>query len=201
MSTIRYIGNKRSLLDWLVEAFNLSNVNSFADVMSGTGIVAYTVSKAKPDCQVFSNDICVYSSLLQTSLMKPFNQELYDKYFAVINDASTVAKGFINVNYSEGSEAGRMYFTDFNGQRINGARLVINNATDLDSDTRNALIATVLIGADKVANTTGVYCSYLKKFNGSSSNRIKFERTISTTFRTGTYQMETHLTLLVGFQR
>lgn len=184
MTTIRYIGSKKALIDWLVENFKLDEVKSFAEPMSGTGTVSSTVSKLKPDCKVFANDICCYASILASSLLKPFNQEHFDKYHSLITQETCLAKGFIFSDYAEeGSE--RLYFNSFNSQRIDGARKIIEDAEDLDEPTKNALIASVIIGADKTANTTGVYISFLKKLKNNAVTKVVFPRLISTDFKNG----------------
>ncbi len=184
MATLRYIGSKKTLMDWLLEHFDVENLSSFAEPMAGTGIVSSTIAKLKPTTAVFANDICMYSSTLLSSLLKPFDQSAYDRYHRLISDESCLAKGFVYSTYGEEGSS-RLYFNAFNAQRIDGARILINAAEDIDQNTKNALIATVMMGADKVANTTGVYVAFLKKFKNSSAAKIGFPHLTSTTFANG----------------
>jgi len=184
MTSINYIGSKLTLLDWLLENFCLDNVRSFAEPMTGTGIVSATIARLKPECHVFANDLCMYSSILASSRILPFNQELYDRYFALLQAETTATKGFFYANYgAEGST--RLYFTAHNAQRIDGCRILLEQADDLDVNTKTALIATIISGADKVANSASHYCAYLKQVKKTASVPIRFTRFISTEFKFG----------------
>jgi adenine-specific DNA-methyltransferase len=62
---------------------------------------------------------------------------------------------------------GRMYFTDENARRIDAARATLHAwqaARLIDDDAYYILLAAVLEGADRVANTAGVYAAYIKRW-------------------------------------
>lgn len=65
MTTISYIGSKLSLIGWLLEAFELEGIKTFAEPMCGTGVVSEAV--ARSGIKVFANDICSYASILTAS--------------------------------------------------------------------------------------------------------------------------------------
>ena len=196
MSTINYIGSKLSLIDWLLEAFDIENIKTFAEPMCGTGIVSETVAKTacrlsscespKSGIKVYANDICSYASILTASRVVPFNQSLYDVYFKKFTEISECgelgilgdANGFVYANYAEtGSE--RLYFASENAKKLDACRTLLDTVADLDTNTKNALIATIIIAADKVANTASVYVSFLKQLKKSAQQPIAFKRIIS----------------------
>ncbi len=78
-------------------------------------------------------------------------------------------RGFISEHYTSGGtagrERGRMYFSPENGRKIDLVRTRIERWTSGSSHCEAAaqlLIATLIEAADRVANTTGVYASFVK---------------------------------------
>jgi adenine-specific DNA-methyltransferase len=68
---------------------------------------------------------------------------------------------------SFGPAGGRMYFTDANARRIDAARTTLHEWRQgglLADDTFYVLLAAVIEGADRVANTAGVYAAYIKQW-------------------------------------
>ena len=73
--------------------------------------------------------------------------------------------GFFAQNF--GPVGGRMYFTDENARRIDGARTALHgwrHAGLIDEDAYYVLLAGIIEGADRVANTAGVYAAYIKRW-------------------------------------
>ena len=73
--------------------------------------------------------------------------------------------GFFARNF--GPAGGRMYFTDENARRIDAARTTLHEWRErglLADDTFYVLLAAVIDGADRVANTAGVYAAYIKQW-------------------------------------
>ena len=77
--------------------------------------------------------------------------------------------GFISEHYTRhgaaGRKHGRMYFSPENGRKIDAIRMRIERWTREASHSEAAaqlLIATLIEAADRVANTTGVYASFVK---------------------------------------
>ncbi|MDE2944586.1 MAG: DNA adenine methylase [Gemmatimonadota bacterium] len=84
-------------------------------------------------------------------------------------DGERPAHGFISEHYTSdgtaGREHGRMYFSPENGRKIDRVRTRIERWTRGASHSEAAaqlLIATLIEAADRVANTTGVYASFVK---------------------------------------
>ena len=66
-----------------------------------------------------------------------------------------------------GPSGGRMYFTDENARRIDAARTTLHRwqqAGLLTDDAFFLLLAGIIEGADRVANTAGVYAAYIKSW-------------------------------------
>jgi adenine-specific DNA-methyltransferase len=73
--------------------------------------------------------------------------------------------GFFAQNF--GAAGGRMYFTDENAQRIDAARQTLHawHRDGLVSDDAFfVLLAGIIEGADRVANTAGVYAAFIKRW-------------------------------------
>jgi adenine-specific DNA-methyltransferase len=82
-------------------------------------------------------------------------------------------RGFISEHFAPGG--GRMYFTDENAGRIDAARHALHRwrAAGLVSDDAYYLLLAALIeGADRAANTAGVYAAYIKQWQGNARRRL-----------------------------
>jgi adenine-specific DNA-methyltransferase len=80
-------------------------------------------------------------------------------------DAPDSATGFIAEHFAPAG--GRMYFTDENARRIDAARAQLHcwhAAGLIDDDAFYLLLAGIIEGADRVANTAGVYAAYIKRW-------------------------------------
>ena len=89
--------------------------------------------------------------------------------------ASGVApsEGFFAQNFS--AAGGRMYFTDENARRIDAARTILHDWRQrglLADDTFYILLAAVIEGADRVANTAGVYAAFIKQWQPNALRRF-----------------------------
>ena len=77
---------------------------------------------------------------------------------------------------ADGREHGRMYFTPENAARIDHIRNRIEEwrrAGRIDDDLFHLLLATLLEAADRVANTTGVYASFVKTWQPNARRRLR----------------------------
>jgi adenine-specific DNA-methyltransferase len=73
--------------------------------------------------------------------------------------------GFITRHFAP--FGGRMYFTDENARRIDAARTTLHTWRSsgwVGEDTYYLLLAAIIEGADRVANTAGVYAAYIKRW-------------------------------------
>ena len=72
-------------------------------------------------------------------------------------------RGFVTEHFSPAG--GRMYFTEANASRIDAARRALHEwhaAGWIDDGAFFILLAALIEGADRVANTAGVYAAYIK---------------------------------------
>src|SRR5690606_26820101 len=79
--------------------------------------------------------------------------------------------GFIHEHYTpaggEGARHGRMYFTPENAARIDAIRATLHRwrtTGAIDDDAYHLLLAALIEAADRVANTAGVYASFIKSW-------------------------------------
>lgn len=73
--------------------------------------------------------------------------------------------GFLTRHFAPAG--GRMYFTNENAQRIDAARTTLHEwraQALIDDDAYFVLLAAILEGADRVANTAGVYAAFIKRW-------------------------------------
>jgi adenine-specific DNA-methyltransferase len=88
--------------------------------------------------------------------------------------------GFIHRHFSPagdvGRRFGRMYFTPANAARIDAIRDTLEDWHDsgrIDEDGFHVLLAALIEAADRVANTTGVYASFVKSWQPNARRRLK----------------------------
>lgn len=76
---LKYMGNKRKLLSWLIPLLNeqLKDGNTFLDLFAGTSSVGYAL---KPRVRVLANDIQKYSSVISSALLE-FNGRITEDDF------------------------------------------------------------------------------------------------------------------------
>lgn len=82
-------------------------------------------------------------------------------------------EGFISSQFSPAG--GRMYFTPENAGRIDAAWRALHRwrAEELlDEDAYYVLLAAVIDGADRVANTAGVYAAFIKRWQPNALRRF-----------------------------
>jgi adenine-specific DNA-methyltransferase len=85
-------------------------------------------------------------------------------------------RGFVSGHFAPAG--GRMYFTEENAGRIDAARRRLHEwraAGLLDDDTFHVLLAALIEGADRVANTAGVYAAYIKRWQSNARRPLSVE--------------------------
>jgi adenine-specific DNA-methyltransferase len=174
---MRYIGNKTRLLPFILRTLRGSGipVGSVHDAFAGTASVGRAL---KADgWRVHSSDLLMSSYVFQRA---------YVVADAMAPELGERARQLSSVSPCEGfitSAAGRMYFTPENAGRIDAAREELERwrvAKELDEDSYYILLAGLIEGADRVANTAGVYASYMKSWqpNAQRAFRIVLEKPI-----------------------
>lgn len=85
-------------------------------------------------------------------------------------------RGFVAGHYAPAG--GRMYFTDDNAMRIDAIRVRLHDwhAEGLiGDDAFYILLAALLEGADRVANTAGIYAAYIKSWQPNAKRALNLE--------------------------
>ena len=167
---MRYIGNKTRLLPFILRTLRRSGigVGSAHDAFAGTASVSRALREK--GWQVHSSDLLMSSYVFQRAYVVAENagQNLEEQ-------ASELAslpprEGFITRHFSPATsdaKAGRMYFTPENAGRIDAAREELESWREsgkIGADDYYLLLAAIIEGADRVANTAGVYASYMKRW-------------------------------------
>jgi adenine-specific DNA-methyltransferase len=195
---VRYIGNKTKLLDFIQQKLARRRITGSAvDPFSGTASVGHRLKGL--GFRVTASDIMTYGYVFARAYVAaptlPAAPGLADEVLAVEGrDAPALADvvaylngldplpDFVHRHFSpEGSggrEHGRMYFTPENAARIDHIRNRIEEwrrAGRIDDDAFHLLLAALLEAADAVANTTGVYASFVKSWQPNARRRLRLK--------------------------
>lgn len=167
---MRYIGNKTRLLPFILRTLNKGGipVGSVHDAFAGTASVSRAL-KAR-GWRVHSSDLLVSSYVFQRAYVvadcaDPLLGEMASELAALAPRESFISRHFSPAGGSESE--GRMYFTPANAGRIDAAREELESwrkAGKVGEDSYFLLLAAIIEGADRVANTAGVYASYMKRW-------------------------------------
>ncbi|MDQ3674009.1 MAG: DNA adenine methylase [Gemmatimonadota bacterium] len=171
---MRYIGNKTRLLPFILRVLKTRGLVGGAvhDAFAGTASVGRAL-KAK-GWRVHSSDLLLSSYVFQRAYIVARSADRSLGKLARELSVLPPREGFISRHFSPVGE--RMYFTDENAGRIDAAR------EELESWRRNGvvgedayyiLLAAIIEGADRVANTAGVYASFMKRWQPNSRRRFE----------------------------
>jgi adenine-specific DNA-methyltransferase len=169
---LNYIGSKHSLLEWISQIFlTKTGWTSFqtkrlADLFAGSGSVSFFF-RQKGSC-VLSNDIEPCSYIVAKALTETIYTPELQSWITQINRALAgkshqAMNGFLTRHYSPYEDSNRKFFTVDNAKRIDYVRAQIESS-ELRSDDKTFLLASLLVSADKVANCASIYGAYLKQF-------------------------------------
>lgn len=196
---MRYIGNKRRQLPFLLRALRELDIEpgTVHDAFAGTAVVGRAL-RAR-GWRVATSDLMTYSYVFQQAYVvaahpsdfrhlaaaEPAVAPLLAAAAARRRDplralgvylASGLApeEGFIARHYAPGG--GRMYFTDENARRIDAARATLERwrtAGALGDEMYYILLAALIEGADRVANTAGVYAAWMKRWQVNTARPLR----------------------------
>ena len=178
--SFNYIGSKMKLLDYIkssIEEYTkkkYDEIDGFADICSGTGVVAYDV--LKNGCNnILTNDIQHYaytvSSIwsikdIDVEKIKNIIIKMNMKYKDIKLDESSNLD-FIYNNYTEAGPCKRMYLSMKNGYIVDKIRQEISQLlleNKITKNENNLLIKILLYAVVGVSNIASVYGAYLKKY-------------------------------------
>jgi len=172
---MNYIGSKYKLSNWIKkEITKRATPQIFCDLFAGTGIMGRVFKKDVK--KVISNDIEYYAYVLNRNYIGN-HKNLKEKLEVIeyLNNLPLRDDGFIYNTYC--SPAGRLYFSDENGKKIDTIRMEIEKFR-YDEDLYYFLLASLIESADKVANTASVYGAFLKKLKKSALKPLVLEPAI-----------------------
>ena len=183
---MRFIGGKSLMLDNIISVLreNTSNINTVADIFSGSGIVASCFKNA--GFKVLSNDMMYFSYILNRGSIclnkKPLFGNLKIKnpieYFNNLEIQDTdfsIEQCFIYNNYSPNETCNRMYFQNKNAVKIDIIRLTIEDwhkKNLINDDEYFYLLASLISAIPYVSNITGIYAAYLKNWDIRTYNNL-----------------------------
>ena len=112
-------------------------------------------------------------SELRTNACRPLAEFIY-----FLNEEIEPREGLIYRSFCPSGPAGRAYFTDENGQRIDGILHYLRCAYRTEVLTKQELylaLAVLIDAADRVANISGTYGAYLKKMQSNTSKPLRLD--------------------------
>src|SRR4051812_28133174 len=160
---MRYIGNKTRLLPFILRTLRRSGiaVGSVHDAFAGTASVSRAL---KADgWRVHSSDLLMSSYVFQRAYVvancaQPDLEARARTLASLPPRPAFLSRHFSPVS-SDAKEPSRMYFTPENAGRIDAARDELeewHRGGEVGDDSYYILLAAIIEGADRVANTAGV---------------------------------------------
>lgn len=171
---ITYIGNKRSLLDFIGKGLSLvqerldKKALSTFDVFSGSGIVSRYLKQFSSE--LYTNDLEKYASTINECYLtnkSDFNQKEYDELFSYItNELGTkpLQSGFVSELYAPKDDRNiqkgeRVFYTSKNARYLDSVRQLIDT---VPGNYRKYFLGPLLSEASIHANTSGVFKGFYK---------------------------------------
>ena len=174
---ITYLGNKRSLLNFIGTAINKVKKDlkkdklSSLDLFSGSGIVARFLKQHSNF--LIANDLELYSKIINECYLTNANDELKYEISVILknlkaNIKENLAPGFISELYAPKNDENikefeRVFYTKFNANYIDTAR---NEIAKLPLNLQKFYLAPLLYLASNHTNTSGVFKGFYKNKNG-----------------------------------
>lgn len=171
---MRYIGNKTRLLPFILRVLKSEGLvgGSVHDAFAGTASVGRAL-KAK-GWRVHSSDLLLSSYVFQRAYIVTCSADRSLGKLARELSELAPKEGFITRHFSPVGQ--RMYFTVENAGRIDAAREELGAWRQqgvVGEDAYYILLAAIIEGADRVANTAGVYASFMKRWQPNSRRRFE----------------------------
>jgi len=153
----RYLGNKFKLLPFItsVVAENCEDINSVADIFSGTGAVAsaFTDKRLITNDSLYSNYICH----LAWFSPQPYSREKIEQIITCYNRLDVTSNNYMSDNFAD------TFFSIADCRKIGFIREDIETRLargEINERERALLITSLLYAADKIANTCGHYDAF-----------------------------------------
>ena len=175
---MRYIGNKTRLLPFILRTLEKEGIGAGVvhDAFAGTASVGRALKEN--GWQVYGSDLLMSSYVFQRAYVVADCADSALAEMALALSHATARESFISRHFSPAggaTSAGRMYFTPENAARIDAAREELESrrkSGDVNEDAYYLLLAAIIEGADRVANTAGVYASYMKRWQPNARRQF-----------------------------
>jgi len=184
---MRYIGNKTRLLPFILRTLDKEGIDAGVvhDAFAGTASVGRALKER--GWRVYGSDLLMSSYVFQRAYVVADSADPAVEEMARGLSRISPSEGFISRHFSpagDATSAGRMYFTPENAARIDAARDQLDSwrrSGSVSEDAYYLLLAGIIEGADRVANTAGVYASYMKRWqpNAKRAFAVSVESTVS----------------------
>ncbi len=152
----KFLGSKHRLLDFILPALRqlAPRLDTFADVFAGTGSVGLALNA--PGTRVVAVDLLPHAGVVLSAFLESRDRDLA-RTDALVDELNALEPrpGYYARSY------GGTYFTRDNAARIDALRDQIDR-WPLAPQERRVLLASLVLAADKVANTCGQYDAFLK---------------------------------------
>lgn len=191
---MRYIGNKTRLLGFIrgvLDERGVRSTGAAVDPFSGTASVARALKQR--GMRVTCSDLMEFAYVFGRAYVELAAPPDFSGLAPVVGDPEPRTRdvvdylnrlppvpGFVYEQYTPEGEAGarhgRMYFTPANAARIDGIRTRIEQWSRedvIDGNGRHLLLAALIEAADRVANTTGVYASFVKSWQPNATRPLR----------------------------
>ena len=195
---MRYIGNKTRLLPFILRTLEKEGLNAGAvhDAFAGTASVSRALKEK--GWQVHCSDLLMSSYVFQRAYVVADDADASLAEKARDLSHVTPRESFISTHFTPAGgplSGGRMYFTPENAARIDAAREELERwrkSGVVEEDAYYLLLAAIIEGADRVANTAGVYASYMKRWqpNARRAFSITIDRPVRGSKRAAAYLMD-----------
>ena len=163
---MRYIGSKKKLVNFIEDTVkkycgeDLSG-KVFCDLFAGTGSVGQHFHPLVN--QIVANDFEPYSLLVNKVAFYGYHRDIVQKIVDHLNTLEGTTDSPIFDAYVEGGKMNRLYFTRENGMKLCSARTHIDEIRYLIEECDyDAVLASIMEAADKVANTAATYGAFMK---------------------------------------
>lgn len=179
---MNYIGSKIRLTNFIKE--NVYSVvgqdlskQVFCDLFAGTGVIGRSFKDEVKT--VISNDMEYYAYVINRCYIGGYYGSAFlskNTIRYLNNFPDTINDGFIFNEYSENGSANRLYFSEYNGKKIDTIRTELERLyttyNKMSDDVYYCVLCSLLESADKVANTASIYGAYLKKLKKSAQKEL-----------------------------
>jgi len=181
IKTVAYKGSKRKLLGDIQCLAEEIGAKTIFDGFSGTGIVSAFLRRN--GMKVYANDLNFSSYLYGKVFLEGYDEKKVQSHIKTMNSLGPIA-GWLTENYSgtkkrkvrtlSGLHERPLAYLRENAMKIDAAREYIDASEDIGDKTRNALIFSVILGADSVFNNSNDQKSSLKEWSKKANKEVEF---------------------------